>query len=125
MVIATGPCAAQRVHVYRNLNKPGVVWSVRSAQTGLVVGHVDYIGLRCAAFRVQPSGRKRVLLEGRKNVHAYVSGIPTDVESITAWRRGIYDPYRFECFVDGETGERIPDDVLAVLDVSGLRWAFP
>lgn len=61
--------------VYRNLNRGG--WSVRSCtgQTkGRVVAHADLVCLDDATFEVSEKGRQRVLAQGRKNVHAGISG---------------------------------------------------
>ena len=64
-----------RVAVYFNLHKK--VFSVKALQgphKGRVVAHVARVTLRDAAFKVNESGRQRVLREKRKNVHAYVTG---------------------------------------------------
>ena len=61
-----------RVEVYFNLHRK--LWSVRDLSTGLVVDHVDEIAIKDPSFAVQPAGRRKVLKEGRKNVHAFVRG---------------------------------------------------
>ena len=61
-----------RVEVYFNL--PRKIWSVRDLATGLVVEHVNEITIENPVFSVQPAGRRKVLREGRKNVHAVVRG---------------------------------------------------
>ena len=60
------------VEVYRNVNKKGVVYSIR--QFGYVVAHATEVILLNAEFIVKESGRKRVKKTGRKNVHAWVRG---------------------------------------------------
>ena len=60
----------KRSYVYYNLQRH--VWSER--QAGLVVGHPEFIWMQNARFLVGKAGQKRVRLEGRKNVHAGVSG---------------------------------------------------
>lgn len=64
----------QPVTVYRNLNRqgPGVWYSIR--QKGVVVGHAQYITLEYCLFVVNESGRRRALISGRRNVHAFVKG---------------------------------------------------
>ncbi len=57
-------------YVYRNLHNQ--VWSVRLR--GLVVDHSNYVWLRDARFVVSQPGRRRVVAEQRKNVHAFVAG---------------------------------------------------
>lgn len=62
----------KRVQVYWNVHKE--CWSVRDKKTNKVIAHTDSIMLDNARFVVNESGRKRVLREQRKNVHAYVEG---------------------------------------------------
>jgi len=61
-----------QVEVYRNLHNGRL--SIRDAKTKLVVGHADRVKLLGVTFHVSQAGRKRVLREGRKNVHAVVRG---------------------------------------------------
>ena len=61
-----------RVRVYRNLRAGG--YSVLNPRTGRVVGHASAVLLTAARFIVREGGRKRVLEERRKNVHAFVEG---------------------------------------------------
>lgn len=80
----------ERVEVYRNLTRGCL--SVR--HRGRVVYHLEEhedITLEDCKLVVQPAGRQRVLDEGRKNVHAYISGTlmlhtrsPADYE----WKQG-------------------------------------
>jgi hypothetical protein len=88
-----------RVEVYRNLHKD--CYSVRAlsgTNKGRVIGHVRSITLQNVSFVVQPAGRKRVLKEQRKNVHAFVRGTTTD----TSIKHGLsvrYDPYLNDAFI--------------------------
>ncbi len=88
-----------RVEVYRNLHKN--CYSVRALtgeNKGKVIDHVQSITLKDAKFVVQPAGRKRVLREKRKNVHAFVRGHITD----EPFKKGTpvkYDPYLTDAFV--------------------------
>ncbi len=99
----------QKVEVYWNLHKGG--WSVRDAQTKLVLGHVR--GSKCtlligsAEYVVNEAGRQRTIREKRKNVHAWVAGdwcgtVPIAFVSNSV---GVYNPYKYATFVDGETKE--------------------
>ena len=88
----------KRVYVYFNLHKK--VWSVR--QSGRVVEHTKNIMLKDCRFLVREAGRKRVLREKKKNVHAGVSGYVVDsipdivYESCTHLA---YNPYKYKGFV--------------------------
>jgi bifunctional DNA-binding transcriptional regulator/antitoxin component of YhaV-PrlF toxin-antitoxin module len=103
-----------KVEVYRNLHKD--CFSVR--KKGKVVGYLYDSGmhhrnvelyLTDATFVIQPAGRKKVLKEQRKNVHAFVRGIVTNTgglhrESIIrrCIKKVTYDPYTMKTFQDME-----------------------
>ena len=92
------------VEVYYNLHKKCL--SVR--KRGLVVDHVNSILLKNARFVVQPAGRKRVLKEKRKNVHAFVRGERVAVASFDGKsERNTYNPYKYKSFVSVETGKPV------------------
>ena len=57
---------------YWNLHKGQ--WSIQDKQTGLVVGRQPELFLLVGSFNVRQGGRQRVLLEGKKNVHAFAEG---------------------------------------------------
>ena len=61
------------VSVYFNLHKN--IFSIQ--RKGLVVDHVRNVKLLEAKFAVQPAGHAKVLVEKKKNVHAYVRGYIT------------------------------------------------
>ena len=95
-----------RVEVYFNLHK--YTWSVRQCSTGRVILHTDKVHIRDPKFVVRKSGRERVLREGKKNVHAFVrgditvfhdlrpDGHPSYLDSTLV----MYNPYKFDTFVD-------------------------
>tara|TARA_Y100000310_G_scaffold232063_1_gene234801 strand:- start:6275 stop:6709 length:435 start_codon:yes stop_codon:yes gene_type:complete len=89
---------AKRVYVYWNLHKN--CWSVK--QGGKVKGHVDKLTLKDCRFLVGKAGRDRVRREGKKNVHAGVSGY---VEPPLPWWVGnracfvTYNPYKHDTFI--------------------------
>jgi len=66
-----------KADVYKNLHRG--CWSVRSRERGdrygRVVAHLDDVLVEDARFVVSQAGRRRVIAEGRKNVHAYVRGL--------------------------------------------------
>lgn len=68
--------AGQRVEVYRNLKfKDRIVYSIRDAKSGLVLGHAtDILLTNNCKFVVKEVGRQRVLKEKKKNVHAWIEG---------------------------------------------------
>lgn len=91
--------------VYYNLHKH--TFSVQ--QCGLVVLHSDTVVLSDVEFTVRESGRQRVLMEKRKNVHAFVTGF-LSLEPVylpSGYREATYNPYLYDSFVDKETEQRI------------------
>lgn len=107
------------VYVYRNLRKK--CFSVR--QGGRVVAHVPSITLKDCTFIVQPAGRDRVRREGRKNVHAFVKGMVTeDREWLKDPSRAVYDPYKFDTFVNGMTWKPIHSAPLVLISYVGIIY---
>ena len=92
--------------VYKNLHNG--MFSIR--QNGLVVAHVDSVVLSPALFKVNQSGRQRVLVEKKKNVHAYVigyvEGVNIDVE-VGGMIPVSYNPYKFKHFYIKSTEEPV------------------
>ena len=60
------------VYVYFNLHTE--LWSVRSRKTRRVLFHSAVVLLYDCEFKVSQAGRKRVLKDKRKNVHAGIAG---------------------------------------------------
>jgi hypothetical protein len=103
----------RRVFVYKNLHEN--CWSVKDRQTGHVVAHADRVELSDVELKVSPSGRRRVLEEQRKNVHAGLVGTLEDVQlrgkAYPSQRYVVgqapsknaelitYNPYKYETFV--------------------------
>ena len=86
-----------KADIYYNLHKHCL--SVR--HKGLVVNHADKIALRHVKFVVSQAGRKRVLEEKRKNVHAFVRGEIREM-NIYDLEPGCvitYNPYKYDSFV--------------------------
>ena len=97
-----------KVDIYFNLHKKKL--SVRSrerASYGKVINHVDSILLKDCTFVVNPAGRKRVLKEKRKNVHAYVRGKIAHRIKFSDYRMITYNPYKYDSFVYVDTEEPV------------------
>ena len=82
-----------KVEVYRNLHKKGVVYSIRDRKTKLVITHVSNLTLIDVKFHVNQRGRKRVLIEKRKNVHAVIQGRISSGGTSQRGRLITYNPY--------------------------------
>ena len=93
----------KRLYVYWNIQKK--TWSVR--QSGKVVAHTDTIYMKDCRFLVGKAGQARVRREGKKNVHAGVSGYlamyaefhkaAKPVATGKCWVT--YNPYKHDTFV--------------------------
>ena len=92
--------------VYKNLHNG--MFSIR--QGGLVVAHVHSVMLSPAQFTVNQAGRQRVLIEKKKNVHAFVVGyieaVNLDVE-VGGMTPISYNPYKFKHFYIKSTEESV------------------
>lgn len=85
-----------KVKVYFNLRKK--LFSIQ--HKGLVIAHKDKVMLTNAQFKVNESGRQRVLKEKRKNVHAFVIGEWSDyLEEVIDAQEVTYNPYKYSSFV--------------------------
>lgn len=115
-----------RHEVYYNLHKHCL--SIRNISSGTIsntprhVDHMESVLMEDVTFAVQPSGRARVIREGRKNVHAFVRGtvlyfvVIDSFRIYSHWDQKIsdlmtdpnmqkitYNPYKFDSFVDKNT----------------------
>lgn len=126
-----------RYFVYKNLHNGK--WSIKDASTNLVVGHCDGVILWDVEFKVSQAGRRRVLRDKAKNVHAGVVGRIAAMAGFTSFKeRSVdicwdhepsfvhinkpftYNPYKYSSFVDNRTGEPLTTSTWALLSNSGL-----
>lgn len=97
----------RKIRVYRNLHKN--LWSILDVKERKVVTHLHTLNMTQAVFIVSEAGRKRVLKEKRKNVHAFIQGY-LDVEYkaeptvLTPPRQAYYNPYKQKTFTDRLSG---------------------
>lgn len=98
-----------RVRVYRNLNKKCL--SVQSWVAGKgwrVTDHVQHIFLDNASFKVSQAGRRRVLDQKRKNVHAFIIGDRVGQPKKTPTKQVRYNPYVSSSFFHVDNPMRRP-----------------
>lgn len=93
----------QDVFVYYNSHKQ--CWSIRSIKTGKVIQHAGGVVLANATFAVSEAGRKRVIKEKKKNVHAGVRGqliqayASLNGDAVGKLRQRVsYNPYKYKFF---------------------------
>jgi hypothetical protein len=107
------------VDVYRNLNR--ACWSVRDSSTRRVVAHVNTIALTACTMHVSNAGRRRVLREHRRNVHAFIRGAPT--LATRPQTRIRYDPFTMPGFELARGGRTVERASVVVFDANGHAWA--
>ncbi|MBX3167772.1 MAG: hypothetical protein KF760_10190 [Candidatus Eremiobacteraeota bacterium] len=129
----------RRVFVYKNLHQG--CWSIKDRQTGHVVAHADRVELSDVELKVSQAGRRRVLEEQRKNVHAGVVGTLEGVRlSGYPSRRYVhgqagqtsgqpqlvtYNPYKYSSFVNKADETPVRTAERAILDADGKSvWVF-
>ena len=112
-----------RVRVYRNLNKKCL--SVQSWVEGKgwrVTDHVQHIFLDNASFKVSEAGRKRVLDQKRKNVHAFIIGDRVEQPKKTPTEKVRYNPYVSHNFFYEADSKRYPVRVMsAEVTTNGIK----
>lgn len=109
-----------KIFSYRNLNRKGVVWSLKNLKTGLVVGYATTALFKNVELKVSQAGRKRVLEQKRKNVHAGVQGeLVKRLPPRLNWIKAKYNPYVTETFVD-DSGNPLTKVKYAKLCKTGL-----
>lgn len=116
-----------QVEVYVNLHKTKQngrkVYSIRSVHSGRVVDYKEAVVLLNPEFRVSEAGRKRVIKEKRKNVHAVVRGdLDNSLEGLFSFptKRVSYNPYRLPFFFSTVDESPVSKGVKAILDKDGI-----
>lgn len=110
--------------VYRNLHNG--LWSILDRKTGRVLKHQDKVFVMDALFIVRAGGRAKVLLERRKNVHAFVRGtvIETNELDLSGFVSVTYNPYKHSTFIQKETGESISASPCVIMLAQGMVLAM-
>ena len=128
------------VSIYRNLHN-GLI-SIKSASSGLVLGHAQSVDVAWADFVVNESGRQRVLKDKQKNVHAYVKGLLLNTSCFKPYKgRSIgpvygaldtihkatvvsYNPYKAPHFVIKGTSDKVSKASLCTVSHDGIIAGF-
>ena len=116
----------KRVRVYRNLNKKDH-FSIKSATSedyGRVIGYGQVVVLRDVVFSVSESGRRRVIENRQKNVHAYALGfvvfVGDEIYVPSGMVRLTYNPYENDSFFEVGTGKKVSSADACVCVGSGI-----
>lgn len=85
----------EKVKVYYNLHKKCLSVQTKTTKGWRVTEYTDNICLKDVEFKVSESGRKRVLKQKKKNVHAFVIGTVCHESELINYpqTKVVYDPY--------------------------------
>ena len=106
------------VRVYRNVNTGTLSVQEKTSDGWRVTKHPHRIKLKNAKFKVNQTGRKKVLASKQKNVHAVIEGELVDTKSTISGSKVIYDPYKTSQFMLS-SGKKIYGAALVSVDSSG------
>ena len=103
--------------IYYNLHKH--LFSMKHIKMNRVVDHAETVVLANCEFKVSEAGRKRVLKEKRKNVHAGVKGYLCRNDlcgfNLDDFTEITYNPYKYSSFVVKKTQQPIGKAKLVIL----------
>ena len=110
-----------RVRVYRNLKNGLMSVQAYLGKKWLVVGHVESLLLYDAEFKVSEAGRKRVIEQKRKNVHAFVYGELADINTdVVLPTKAFYNPYKYKTFVTESLGQIDAVNCASISAIKGI-----
>jgi hypothetical protein len=109
-----------KVQVYKNLNRGD--WSVRVA--GKVIAHVPSITLANVSFHVSESGRKRVIANKCREVHAWAIGEIVASQPSGEAKAITYNPYRGGTFTERASGAAVTSAAHVYFSVSEGAFAY-
>lgn len=114
----------EKVRVYWNSHKKCYSVQKKQNRKWIVERHLTEIYLSDVTFSVSEAGRKRVLDEGRKNVHSYIEGnINGHLEPLTYKKDFFigYNPYKYAYWYVKGTNSRIDRAELVYLSTESNK----
>jgi hypothetical protein len=108
----------KKVRIYRNLNTGTLSAQEKTDKGWRVTMHPSRIKLKNAKFKVNQTGRKKVLKQKQKNVHAVIEGELVDTKSTIDGQKIIYDPYKTSQFML-PSGKKVFEAELVSVDAKG------
>ena len=107
------------VRVYRNLTRD--CYSIQ--QGGIVKAHADSVALEDVSWTVSQPGRRRVIRDGKKNVHAFAVGHLVPATTATEAAPVSYNPYKMDSFRTSGI-DRLAASDAALLNAHGQSFAL-
>jgi hypothetical protein len=121
------------VKVYRNLKHGKAAPPLYSIMhKGRVIDRRHRVMLSTATFKVNEAGRQRVIIEKRKNVHAFVIGQLVDDKGVFGQdadgkdlpAKLRYNPYEGPWFTEAITGQPVKGARAVLLNEHGISAAY-
>jgi hypothetical protein len=106
------------LRIYRNLNTGTLSAQEKTSKGWRVTMHPSKVKLKNAKFKVNQTGRKKVLSSKQKNVHAVIEGELVDNKTPINGLAITYDPYKTSQFVL-ESGKKVFEAELVSVDEKG------
>ena len=123
----------QFVRAYWNIHKG--MYSLQDYKTNRVIDRTNDVFLTNPSFVVRQGGRKRVIEEGKKNVHAFVVGYrPNEITTEEwddyykvgyTWKDVTYNPYKNDTFVWKDTGDPVSEESITMVKLTIPRGGRP
>jgi len=114
-----------KLHAYKNLHRMrgghADTWSLRSPATRTVVGYAAHVELVDVTFRVQAAGRRAVLRDGIRRVHAYVVGEVVARRARRAPRQGRWVRFTYRAKTAGFFITTSPENPRPILAAARVR----
>lgn len=112
----------RKVFCYRNLNRKGVVYSLKDTKSSLVVARYTHVVLKDVELKVSQAGRARVLRQQKRNVHAGAVGVECCRFLVPKGKRVQvrYNPYEMDSFQTLD-GRPVYKARYAILSENGLE----
>jgi hypothetical protein len=111
------------VKVYRNLSSK--CFSIM--QDSIVKAHADAVTLENVDWKVSQKGRRRVIRDGKKNVHAFAVGHLVPATTALDAAPVVYNPYNMDSFrveISPEEAARLTKSAAALLNAQGQSFAL-
>lgn len=107
------------IQVYRNLHKPGVVYSIR--QQGRVVAYSSEVALTGCTMHVNFNAYRKIQVTRVREVHAWVEGYLTQMHFYHD-KIFSYNPYKYPYFYDIHSLEPVTKAPYVLFDTKGAHY---
>jgi hypothetical protein len=108
----------RKLRIYRNLHTGTLSAQEKTSKGWRVTMHPAKVTLKNAKFKVNQTGRRKVLKDKQKNVHAVIEGELVDTKSLVQGEKITYDPYKTSQFMLS-SGKKVFEAEVVSVDAKG------